>query len=879
LDAVVAVENDGSAIEGTSVAAAKATGIASVVWESNPELSDRQVIDILQQSAIDVNLPGWDRKTGFGVLNLDKAVQLAKETAPQQSTRPEFATPETWGYEGLVKPIERATAQQFNGKSYDWKPYTIKAGDTLSEIAKETMGSAAPDYYKLISKHNGISNPDVIYEGQKIEIPVEVSASNGSGNALEKPEQLSPNSISIGGHNIVGKFYPVYEKHQSAIGKPTSDITNYSDNIRYQLFERGSIVSSRHGTFPIYGSIRQQYLKTGGLDGWLGVPKSGEIDRGNGNKAQYFEGGYIYWNGNKATAYQEGIGKPSNPVGSDDRLVAKGSVEPGDVLKTVQTKWGAKNISAGAIDSGHNVDAVLAVIRAFENGGKYGTKGGSTPGDTGARTSIGAYQESYAKTHLPAGNSVMGTNLTLSQFFDGNPLAQDTAAIGRLKNNGLLDLIKNANLYDEKQRFDIAEKVVNAWGSWYSDIDKTHSTSEQKYNYKLAHSQAILAALKLSQGSGSSNPGGSTSSGSGESNGGSSSSSGSSVAGLTPYKFGHLGPLDDTLWEIAQRELGDGNRWGEILKKDGNSYTDEEASRIGTGTIVYLPKNGGGNSNPGDSTNGGKKNEGGTKPEKPRTIPDGFETLPGTTGVDLYQKGSDYVQVVDLSKGASVKFLHGEITEEGDSPEFKTQTIEEAWSDFLRANSRAFSVTNGQYFDQGFFSKLNNFKLGNFFGDTSAQVIHPLKIDGQVASTGAKTQEQADSLLMLELFSDRATIKDYNRNTFDSSSAKNILVSYDPIEYGASRQEEHGRTFIGVGDLHGSDGIYESVLLFTSENSNQQNAGDTLINFGANQVMMLDGSGSSKLNVKGETLLDGDSRQIPQTIGVEGGKVAQSWFV
>jgi pimeloyl-ACP methyl ester carboxylesterase/LysM repeat protein len=313
LDAVVAEgENDLDALTGTSFAAAKATGMASVVWESNPELSDRQVIDILKQSAIDVNLPGWDRKTGFGLLNLDKAVQLAKETAPQSSTRAEFATPETWGYEGLVKPMERATAQQFNGKSYDWKPYTIKAGDTLSEIAKETMGSAAPDYYKFIAKHNKIDNPNVIYVGQKIEVPVEVSASDGGANPIEKPEQQSPNSISIGGHNIAGKFYPVYDKYQSAIGKPTSDVINYSGNVSYQLFERGSIVSSPKGTFPIYGSIRQEYRKTGGLDGRLGVPKSGEIDRGNGNKIQYFEGGHIYWNGNKATAYQE-PGKPSKP--------------------------------------------------------------------------------------------------------------------------------------------------------------------------------------------------------------------------------------------------------------------------------------------------------------------------------------------------------------------------------------------------------------------------------------------------------------------------------------------------------------------------------------------------------------------------------------
>jgi LysM repeat protein len=238
-------------LTGTSVAAAKATGMASVVWESNPELSDRQVIDILRQSAIDVNLPGWDRKTGFGVLNLDKAVQLAKETAPQESTRAEFATPETWGYEGLVKPMERATAQQFNGKSYDWQSYTIKAGDTLREIAKETMGSAAPDYYKFIAKHNNISNPDVIYEGQKIEVPVEVSASDDAAKSIEKPEEQSPNSTSINGHNIAGKFYRVYDKYQNTIGKPTSDVTNYSGNVSYQLFERGSIVSSPKGTFAL----------------------------------------------------------------------------------------------------------------------------------------------------------------------------------------------------------------------------------------------------------------------------------------------------------------------------------------------------------------------------------------------------------------------------------------------------------------------------------------------------------------------------------------------------------------------------------------------------------------------------------------------------
>lgn len=49
---------------------------------------------------------------------------------------------------------------------------------------------------------------------------------------------------------------------------------------------------------------------------------------------------------------------------------------------------------------------------------------------------------------------------------------------------------------DSQQRFNIAEGVVNAWGSWFSDSDQMHTTQKQKDNYKLSHSQAILEALE-----------------------------------------------------------------------------------------------------------------------------------------------------------------------------------------------------------------------------------------------------------------------------------------------------------------------------------------------------------------------------------------------
>ncbi len=45
----------------------------------------------------------------------------------------------------------------------------------------------------------------------------------------------------------------------------------------------------------------------------------------------------------------------------------------------------------------------------------------------------------------------------------------------------------------------------------------------------------------------------------------------------------------DTLWGIAQRELGDGNRWREIQKPGGGTFTEAEAQQLRVGQSVYLP--------------------------------------------------------------------------------------------------------------------------------------------------------------------------------------------------------------------------------------------------------------------------------------------------
>ncbi|NJL89432.1 MAG: S8 family serine peptidase [Coleofasciculaceae cyanobacterium SM2_1_6] len=95
---------------GTSVATAQVTGAASQVWAANPELSYRQVIEILKETATDLNTPGWDEETGAGLLNITAAVGLAKTVTPINYEIPAILIPDTWSGEGRVTPNERAVA-------------------------------------------------------------------------------------------------------------------------------------------------------------------------------------------------------------------------------------------------------------------------------------------------------------------------------------------------------------------------------------------------------------------------------------------------------------------------------------------------------------------------------------------------------------------------------------------------------------------------------------------------------------------------------------------------------------------------------------------------------------------------------------------------
>ncbi|MDF0555912.1 S8 family serine peptidase [Kamptonema sp. UHCC 0994] len=93
---------------GTSVATAKVTGAASLVWAANPGLNYRQVVEILKSTAMDLSAPGWDEETGAGLLDMGAAVELAKVTKPEVYNPEDFLTLTTGIRGGQVTPQERA---------------------------------------------------------------------------------------------------------------------------------------------------------------------------------------------------------------------------------------------------------------------------------------------------------------------------------------------------------------------------------------------------------------------------------------------------------------------------------------------------------------------------------------------------------------------------------------------------------------------------------------------------------------------------------------------------------------------------------------------------------------------------------------------------
>lgn len=128
---------------GTSVATAQVTGAVSQVWAANPQLNYRQVIEILQATATDLEAPGWDAETGAGLLNIVAAIQLAKRTEPVPYASAPLLNPNYWAGSGTFIPSERSVSGN-NTSSGGGMNTPLNAGNFVNTI---TQNGVTINYY------------------------------------------------------------------------------------------------------------------------------------------------------------------------------------------------------------------------------------------------------------------------------------------------------------------------------------------------------------------------------------------------------------------------------------------------------------------------------------------------------------------------------------------------------------------------------------------------------------------------------------------------------------------------------------------------------------------------------------------------------------
>ena len=103
---------DANAFVGTSRSASYVTAAASLVWAANPALSLTQVKKLLIDTAADLNVPGWDKETGSGLVDVKGAIDraLSLEPKPPEPVKPGIQV-SLFSGEGRVETLARAASE------------------------------------------------------------------------------------------------------------------------------------------------------------------------------------------------------------------------------------------------------------------------------------------------------------------------------------------------------------------------------------------------------------------------------------------------------------------------------------------------------------------------------------------------------------------------------------------------------------------------------------------------------------------------------------------------------------------------------------------------------------------------------------------------
>jgi subtilisin family serine protease len=103
--------------QGTSMACPHVSALAALIKEMYPNATQWEVRKILEQSAIDIDDPGYDHNSGYGLINAQSALSLSPADVANMGANLDVVAVDSWGYslQGVFVALHRKSG---NGSNY-----------------------------------------------------------------------------------------------------------------------------------------------------------------------------------------------------------------------------------------------------------------------------------------------------------------------------------------------------------------------------------------------------------------------------------------------------------------------------------------------------------------------------------------------------------------------------------------------------------------------------------------------------------------------------------------------------------------------------------------------------------------------------------------
>ncbi|TGV04084.1 peptidase S8, partial [Mesorhizobium sp. M00.F.Ca.ET.186.01.1.1] len=79
------IYSDYASLSGTSMACPHVAALASLVRSVHPDMKNRDVMELIRQSATDLGAPGHDQLYGYGMINVNQTLRQAKPAKPARA--------------------------------------------------------------------------------------------------------------------------------------------------------------------------------------------------------------------------------------------------------------------------------------------------------------------------------------------------------------------------------------------------------------------------------------------------------------------------------------------------------------------------------------------------------------------------------------------------------------------------------------------------------------------------------------------------------------------------------------------------------------------------------------------------------------------------